>query len=93
MDNIKNWIPIDSFNAARTTKYKGEYQIQRGYRGSTDTYDKWAIDSEWQNSARVPKKKKNSDEWQAFPVLIPLTKDKEKAIKIAEAIVEQLRRL
>lgn len=93
MDDLKNWLPIDSYNAVRVTKYNGEYQIQRGYRSSHDTHDKWAIDSEWVNSVRVPKKKQNSNEWQAFPVLIPLTKNKEKAIKVAEAIVAQLRRL
>ena len=91
MDNIDNWLPIDTYNAVRTDKYNGKYSILQGQRGENDTYTKYCCPQIWRSGEKQLLKKNE------LPVFVPwaifLGKDKDKALKIWAAIGEQLKRL
>ena len=91
MDDLKNWIPVDTYNAVRTDKYGDKISIQQGQRGENDTYAAWCCPQKWSNGQKTILKKNGE------PVFVPwslsLGKDKETALKIWAAIGEQLKRL
>ena len=96
MDDLKNWIPCDSYNAVVVDKYldnngKYRYSIQHGQRGTDDTYTSWVCPQKWVNG------KKRLLEKNGEPVYVPLSiflnNDKAKALKIWAAIGEQLKNL
>ena len=91
MDDLGNWVPIDTYNAVRIDEYSGKLSIQQGSRGDNDTYVKWCCPQKWENGKKTLLKK---DGVEVFvPWAISLGKDKEKAIRIVEAIVAQLKKL
>ena len=91
MDDLKNWLPIDTYNAVRVDKFDDKISLQQGQRGENDTYTAWCCPQKWSNGQKTILKKNGEPVF--MPWAISLGKDKAKAIKIAEAIVEQLKRL
>jgi len=92
MDDLKNWLPVNTYNAIRVDKYNGKYSLQQGERReSGDTSTAWCTPQKWSNGEKTPLKK--NGEFVYVPWAISLGKDKAKAIKIAEAIVAQLKNL
>jgi len=89
MDDLKNWLPIDTYNAVRLNKYNDIWSIMLGSRGDSDTYDKWCNPLKYQNGKNVPVKKKDGD-LLVLPFQIPLG-DKEKALKILQNLMAQLK--
>ena len=91
MDDLDNWLPIDTYNAIRADKYNDKISIQQGQRGDNDTYIKWCTPQIWRNG------EKHLLEKNGEPVFVPwavnLGNNKDKALKIWAAIGEQLKRL
>ena len=91
MDNLDNWLTIDTYNAVKTDEYNGKYSIQQGQRGENDTYTAWCCPQKWVGGKKTLLKKNGEPVF--VPWAISLGKDKDKAIQILEAIVAQLKRL
>lgn len=91
MDNLKNWLKTDTYNALRLSGYRGKWSIMAGQVGENDTYDKWANPLRWQNGENVPVKKKDGG-LLVLPLQIQLG-DKEQALKILQNLYNQLKNL
>ena len=89
MDDLKNWLPVDTYTSVRVDEYNGKYSLQQGHRGDNDTYTDWCCPQKWSNGQKTPLKKNN--EFVYVPWAISLGHDKDKAIKVAENIVAQLK--
>ena len=92
MDQLKNWIPVDTYNALRLSKYNNKYSVILGSRGDNDTYDKWCNPLKYQNGKNVPVLKKDGD-LLALPFQLPLGNDKAKALEILKALINQIEKL
>ena len=92
MDQLKNWIPVDTYNALRLSKYRDNYSIMLGKRGDQDTYDAWVNPMRWQNGKNVPVLKKDGD-LLTLPFQLPLGNDKAKALEILKALILQVEKL
>lgn len=91
MDDIKNWLKIDTFNSIRVEKYNDKYSVQLGSRGNNDTYVKYCTPQKWSNGEKQPLQKNGN--YVYTPWSIPLGTDKEKAAKTLEALAYAVRAL
>ncbi len=91
MDDLKNWLNIDTYSSIRADKYNGKYSIQLGKRGNNDTYATWVCPQKWQNGEKTLLKKNGEPVF--IPLSIPLGDDKIKAQKVLEGLIFQLKNL
>jgi len=92
MDELKNWIKLDTYNAVRLSEYRGKFSLMAGSVGDNDIYDKWCNPLRYQNGEKdVPVKKKDGD-LLVLPLQITLG-EKERALEVLQHLYNTLKHL